>query len=99
MVLLSMFSGLAVMSQDGETLGRLRQYDLSSSRCEEYNRAKDDANRFHLRQILRWLYLIILSANALVVVCLVLIVAFLANWILDVIMVMLFAVACYVDYA
>ncbi|XP_028408086.1 uncharacterized protein LOC114530682 [Dendronephthya gigantea] len=86
MILLSMLSGLAVMSQDGGTLGRVRQYDLNSAYCEEYDEENHQANKFHFHQILHWLYLIILSANALVVVCIVLIMAFLANWILDTIL-------------
>ena len=88
MIFLSMLSGLAVMSQDGETFGRVRQYH------PEYKCYEDDyynqhdlsvKNKYHMGQILRWLYVILIASNILVVLCLVQLIAFLAVWVLEMI--------------
>ena len=86
MILLSMLSGLAVMSQDGETFGKLRQYRHSDYGCYE-NRGLDEKNMHHLNQILHWLYAILVASNVLVVLCVVQLIAFLAIWILEMIVV------------
>ena len=88
MICLSMLSGLAVMSQDGETLGRVRQYHNTDYRCYRYEeRDINKENHYHMGQILNWLYVILFASNVLVVLCLVQLIAFLAVWVLEMIVV------------
>ena len=91
MILLSMLSGLAVMSQDGETLGRVRERHNTDYGCDRYNYYEDrdlnKKNNYHIGQILNWLYVILFASNVLVVLCLVQLIAFLAVWVLEMIVV------------
>ena len=88
MIFLSMLSGLAVMSQDGETLGRVRAYHNKDYRCYRYEeRDINEKNHYHKGQILNWLYVILIASNVLVVLCLVQLIAFLAVWVLEMIVV------------
>ncbi len=74
------------MSQDGETFGKLRRYRHSDYGCYD-NRDLDEKNMHHLNQILHWLYAILVASNVLVVLCVVQLIAFLAIWILEMIVV------------
>ena len=88
MIFLSMLSGLAVMSQDGETLGRVRAYHNKDYRCHTYVEPDiNKENHYHMGQILNWLYVILFASNVLVVLCLVQLIAFLAVWVLEMIVV------------
>ena len=83
-VLLSMFAGLAVMTHDGETLGSLRSYLAKST---PHDMDCDRKNVPHLTTIMEWLYVVLLAASILVILCVVQFLFLLGEWTMKLILV------------
>ena len=87
-VLITMTSGLAVMSQQEEPFGKQR----ASDGCKGYYFPKETSDmltyrkyRYHQSKILSWFYVLLISSNILVVLCTLQFMAFLSIWILNLI--------------
>ena len=93
-----MLSGFVAMTQEGETLGRLRRY-VGQPTGNEYDcRNSDESNMQRLTVILHWLYVVVITANIIVITCIVQLFLFLGQWIMELILVMFNSSVFFLNY-